>query len=144
MNIINDARRDGMRRQKVKVRRDSKATQFNVAITTLLFIALLGTISLSIIWKADDIHAIQIDVLPPSALARFHIPHDGSCLDINSNVPSDVAFANGYNRAHADWLGLNGRHAFDDSTSLKDKTAYQLGYKEGWADASKGIFQQDC
>ncbi len=46
-------------------------------------------------------------LLPPSDLSRFHIPHDGSCLDINSNVPSDVAFAKGYNEAHADWLGLN-------------------------------------
>jgi hypothetical protein len=133
-----------VRLQEVKTSRDSMPTQFNVVITTLLFIALLGTISLSIIWKAKEIHAVQMDVLPPSALARFHTPHNDSCLDINSNVPSDVAFAKGYNEAHADWLGLNGRHGFDDSTSLKDKTAYQLGYKEGWIDASKGIYQQDC
>jgi hypothetical protein len=85
-----------------------------------------------------------MDVLPPSAQARFHTPHDGSCLDLNSNVSSDVAFAKEYNEAHVDWLSMNGRHGFDDSTSLKDKTAYQLGYKEAWADASKGIYQQDC
>jgi hypothetical protein len=109
-----------------------------------LLIPLLGMISLSIILKAEGIYAIQMDVLPPSALARFHTPHDGSCLDLNSNVPSDVDFAKGYNKAHADWLGLNGRHGFDDSTSLKDKSAYQLGYKEGWIDASKGIYQHDC
>ena len=67
------------------------------------------------------------------------------CLQIgqlNSNVPSDVAFAKGYNEAHVDWLSMNGRHGFDDSTRLKDKIAYQLGYKEAWADASKGIYQQ--
>jgi hypothetical protein len=132
-----------VRIQEVKVSRNSKATQFHIVIKTLL-IALLGTISLSMIWKAAWINAIQMDVLPPSALTRFHTPHDGSCLDLNSNVPSDVDFAKGYNKAHADWLGLNGRHGFDDSTSLKDKTAYQLGYKEGWADASKGIYQHDC
>lgn len=84
-----------------------------------------------------------MDVLQPSALARFHTPHDGSCLDLNSNVPSGVAFAKEYNEAHIDSLSMNGRHGFDDSTSLKDKTAYQLGYKEAWADASKGIYQQD-
>jgi hypothetical protein len=109
-----------VRIQEVKVSTDSKATQFHIVIKALL-IALLGTMSLSIIWKAEEIHAIQIDVLSPSALARFHIPHDGSCLDLNSNVPSDVAFAKGYNEAHVDWLSMNGRHGFDDSTSLKDK-----------------------
>lgn len=144
MNIIKDACREGVRVHEVKVCRDSKAMLFNVLITTLLFIALLGTISISIIWKAELIYAIQMDVLPPSALARFHIPHDGSCLDLNSYVRSDVAFAKRYNKAHVEWLSMNGRHGFDDSTSLKDKTAYQFGYKEGWADASKGIYQHDC
>ncbi len=36
MNIIKDACRDGVRLQQVKTSRDSKPTQFNVVITTIL------------------------------------------------------------------------------------------------------------
>ena len=62
-----------------------------------------------------------------------------------SNNDAGSAWIKGYQDTQNDYRRING-YGYDPSTSLicVDKVDYQLGYQQGWTDASRGIYGPLC